>query len=240
MRNGNNSERAGLAIRVRDVVVDHATPEGVLRALDCPRLDIAPSASLAISGPSGSGKSTLLALLAAIETPSEGEIRIGETRIDGMPEAQRTRFRRERIGVVYQKDNLLPFLTVSENIRLQLAVTGRTVGAAARVDALLARLGLEELGARLPDQLSGGQRQRAAIIRALVHEPGLILADEPTGALDEASAERVVVLLLEACANLGATLVVATHNPRVVGAMDSHLTLVGGRPEANKGAVNVP
>ncbi len=215
-------------IRVQGLVVDHPTAEGSFRALDCPEFVVAGGSSVAITGPSGCGKSTQLGVLAGLAMPTTGLVTIGTTGVTSLSESGRVAFRKDAIGVVYQADNLLPFLTVAENIRLQLALCADTEDAEHRTADVLDRLGLGELGARLPDQLSGGQRQRAAIARAIVHRPSVILADEPTGALDEENAAGVVQLLLEAHRELGSTLVIVTHEPSVASSMERLVSLRGG------------
>jgi putative ABC transport system ATP-binding protein len=180
-------------------------------------LDVETATSVAIMGQSGSGKSTLLGLLAGLAIPTHGSVTIGSETISSLSESQRVVFRRRALGMVYQADNLLPHLTVEENVGLQLAICRRETAAADRSDpqALLARLGLAKLARRLPDQLSGGERQRVAVARAIIHRPGVILADEPTGALDAASAKIVIELLVEVHREIGATLVVVTHDPAI-------------------------
>ena len=215
-------------IRAHGLVVDHPTVDGLLRALDCPELVVAGGSSLAIVGPSGCGKSTLLGVLAGLATPTEGSVTVGATNITSLSESERVAFRKTAIGVVYQADNLLPFLSVAENIRLQLALCSDTNEPGRRTAELLDRLGLSELGARLPDQLSGGQRQRAAVARAIVHRPSLILADEPTGALDEENAAGVIDLLLDAHLQLGCTLVVVTHDSSIAERMERIVALREG------------
>ena len=216
------------SIKVRSLVVDYVTLAGPLRALDCSELSVEAGASLAIVGPSGCGKSTMLCMLAGLAQPSTGSVDIGGTLMTDLSEAERIAFRKTTIGMVYQADNLLPFLTLAENIRLQLALSGNTDNAETRTADLLDRLGIGALGDRLPDQLSGGQRQRAAIVRAIVHRPSLILADEPTGALDVANAAGVIDLLLEVQRQLGATLVVVTHDPSIARRMQRTVTLRAG------------
>ena len=216
------------SIKVRSLVVDYVTLAGPLRALDCRELSVEAGASLAIVGPSGCGKSTMLCMLAGLAQPSTGSVDIGGTLMTDLSEAERIAFRKTTIGMVYQADNLLPFLTLAENIRLQLALSGNTDNAETRTADLLDRLGIGALGDRLPDQLSGGQRQRAAIVRAIVHRPSLILADEPTGALDVANAAGVIDLLLEVQRQLGATLVVVTHDPSIARRMQRTVTLRAG------------
>jgi len=202
-------------VRVEALVVEHPTALGPLRALDSIDLTVASGTFLGITGPSGCGKSTLLGVLAGLALPTSGTVTIGSTDITSLPDTGRIAFRKEAIGVVYQADNLLPFLTVAENVRLQLALSGDHVDAASRTGELLESLGLGALGDRLPDELSGGERQRAAVARAIVHHPALILADEPTGALDETNAKAVIRLLTDAHRELGATVVMVTHDPSI-------------------------
>ena len=231
------------AVQVRGLVVDYATQAGPLRALDCDDLTISAGSSLAIIGPSGCGKSTMLCMLAGLAMPTAGTVAVGGTLLSDLTEAARVAFRKTHIGVVYQADNLLPFLTVTENIRLQLALCGAPAPAlaeaATRTADLLARLGIGALGDRLPDQLSGGQRQRVAIARAIIHRPTLILADEPTGALDATNAAGVIDLLLEIHGVLNATLVVVTHDPAVAARMQRVVTLRAGSVTQDSEMANV-
>lgn len=205
-----------------ELMVEHQTESGDIRALDPISLRVAGGTSVALMGPSGCGKSTLLGLLAGLALPTLGSVTIGDTAVSAMDERSRVRFRRQHLGMVYQSDNLLPHLTVEENAGLQLAIRdGRTgPGACARAAEVLGRLGIGELASRLPDQLSGGQRQRAAVARAVIHGPSVLLADEPTGALDAASANAVIELLVAAHRELGATLVVVTHDPAIAAHLD--------------------
>ena len=219
---------AGAEIRVADLVVEHARTSGRLRVLDCPALVVPAGASLAVTGPSGCGKSTLLGVVAGLASPTAGAVRISGIDVTTLAGADRVAFRQRTVGMVFQADNLLPFLTVVENVRLPLALGGDHDDSEARVDALLERLGLAPLAARLPDELSGGQRQRVAVARAVAHGPSVILADEPTGALDEDSATIVIDLLLEVHRALGATLVVVTHDPAIAGRMQQQLVLRDG------------
>jgi len=183
-----------------------------------------------IIGRSGSGKSTLLRLVGGLETPDAGTIEHGGRRLERMTEAERAAFRRREIGFVFQFFNLIPTLTVAENVMLPLALNGiARTAAAARVNALLAELGLDGAGPRFPEELSGGEQQRVAIARAVAHRPGLVLADEPTGNLDLETAELVLGLLDEACRTCGATLVMATHSREVIGRADRVLTIRHGR-----------
>ena len=151
---------AANAIELRDVIVRHATVTGPLTALDCPALTLPAKSSTAIVGPSGCGKSTLLGMLAGLALPTKGAVFIGTTDLTTLTESRRVALRKARIGMVYQADNLLPALTVAQNIRLQLALCADTDQAGPRTDQLLDQLGLTTLADRLPDQLSGGQRSR--------------------------------------------------------------------------------
>jgi putative ABC transport system ATP-binding protein len=219
---------ADASIRVDSVVVEHATPGGPVRALDGVSFAVGAGSSVAITGPSGCGKSTLLGVIGGLATPTAGAVRIGGEEISALPERRRSDFRRGHVGFVYQADNLLPFLTVVENVALQAALEG-AAGEVDRSLELLDRLGLADEADRLPDHLSGGQRQRVAVARAVVHRPEVILADEPTGALDAASAATVIDLLLGVRRELGATLVVVTHDRDAAGRMDRHIRLRDGR-----------
>jgi putative ABC transport system ATP-binding protein len=227
----------GQAVHARNLIVDYPTAAGPFRALDCDELFVDGGSSVAIVGPSGCGKSTLLGVLAGLATPTTGTVTIGSTEITSLSESARIAFRKMAIGVVYQADNLLPFLTVSENVRLQLALCGDKDDAARRTADLIDRLGLGSLADRLPDEISGGQRQRAAVARAIVHRPSMILADEPTGALDEANAGVVVDLLVDAHHQLGATLVLVTHDPSVAARMERSVTLQDGSIVADREAL---
>ncbi len=216
-------------LRAEGLVVDHRTASGTVRAIANIDLTLVGGTSLAVTGPSGCGKSTLLCVLAGLAVPTAGSVRIGETIISALSDAARAAYRKSQIGVVYQADNLLPFLTVAENVQLQLALCADTQNARQRVLELLEQLGLAALAARMPDQLSGGQRQRVAVARAIVHRPTVILADEPTGALDHVNAAQVIKLLCDAQARLGATLIVVTHDPSVACQLNRTITMQRGR-----------
>ena len=216
------------SITIDSVVVEHATATGPVRALDGVSFTVDAGSSVAITGPSGGGKSTLLGVLGGLALPTAGAVRIGGEEISALPERRRTEFRRAHVGFVYQADNLLPFLTVVENVGLQLALDAGSAAGDRTLD-LLDRLGLAGEAHRLPDHLSGGQRQRAAVARAVVHRPEVILADEPTGALDAANAAAVIDLLLEVRREIGATLVVVTHDRDAASRMDRRIGLRDGR-----------
>ncbi len=216
------------AISVDEVVVEHRAAGGTVRALDRVSFTVERGSSLAVMGPSGGGKSTLLGLLGGLARPTTGGVWIGSLNLSTLPERERTAFRRHRLGFVYQSDNLLPFLTLLESVTLPLALTSGSA-APRRARELLERLGLGPEADELPDHLSGGQRQRAAVARAVVHGPAVILADEPTGALDVENAARVVDLLVAEQRAIGATLVLVTHDRAAADRMDRQLELHDGR-----------
>jgi putative ABC transport system ATP-binding protein len=180
-------------------------------------LEIRTGEFFVLLGKSGSGKSTLLNLISGIDKADAGQIFIGDTDITTLSEKAQTLFRRDHIGIIFQFFNLIPTLTVLENITLPSELRGErrtTVEKAGR--ALLERVGLADRADTFPDKLSGGEQQRVAIARALAHEPMLVLADEPTGNLDEDTGRNVLTLLLELTRDVGKTLVMATHNPEIV------------------------
>ena len=182
-------------------------------AVDRVRLDVAPGEAVAVMGPSGSGKSTLLNLIAGLDRPTSGTVTVAGQRIDSLSEMGVARFRRERIGMIFQFFNLLDDLTVADNVLLPAQLAGiRRAHARARLDELLAALRIERHRDAYPARLSGGERQRVAIARALVNRPALLLADEPTGALDSAAGEHIGELLLDLNRS-GQTMVLVTHNP---------------------------
>jgi putative ABC transport system ATP-binding protein len=182
---------------------------------------------IALLGPSGSGKSTLLNLLGGLDQPDTGTVRIGGVDITELDEHARTLFRRHHIGFVFQFYNLIPTLTAAENILFPLELAGREASPAL-AGALLGRVGLGDRADSFPDRLSGGEQQRVAIVRALVHEPMLVLADEPTGNLDAATGETILDLLESMTREAGRTLIVVTHSERVVERADRVLTLRDG------------
>ncbi|MBZ0284485.1 MAG: ABC transporter ATP-binding protein [Anaerolineae bacterium] len=185
--------------------------------LDNVNLEIEAGEFFVLLGKSGSGKSTLLNLISGIDHADSGQIIIGETDIMRLNERQLTLFRRDQIGIVFQFFNLIPTLTVLENITLPGELRGESRRSAEkRGHALLERVGLGNRADTFPDKLSGGEQQRIAIARALAHEPALVLADEPTGNLDEDTGRNVLNLLLELTRDAGKTLVMATHNPEIV------------------------
>jgi len=184
---------------------------------------------VALRGRSGSGKSTLLNLISGIDAPDEGEIEVAGLNITNMSERERTLFRREHIGFVYQAFNLISTLSVSDNIRLVLELNGVTEPEASnRIRELLDAVDLADRAGSFPDVLSGGEQQRVAIARALVHRPSLLLADEPTGNLDDKTAERFLQLLDRLIRQTGGTMIVATHSALVASYCDRVLELHNG------------
>jgi putative ABC transport system ATP-binding protein len=203
-------------VQIRDLYKTYHEGDRTQRVLEAVNLDIAAGEFLALLGASGSGKSTLLNLVSGIDSPDSGSIKIGGTDITPLSDRQLTLFRREYIGIVFQFFNLIPTLTVRENITLPRELSGAGRRAAeARADALLQQVGLGERAEAFPDKLSGGEQQRVAIARALLHEPKIVLADEPTGNLDDDTGGAVIRLLLRLTREAGKTLIMATHSVEI-------------------------
>jgi len=185
---------------------------------------------VAIMGPSGSGKSTLLHLLGGLDKPSDGEVTLAGQRLSVLDDNQATLVRRHNVGFVFQFFNLLPTLTAEENIALPLIIDGQDLRKhQARIDALLKLVGLTDRRHHKPDQLSGGEQQRVSIARALVTEPAIVLADEPTGNLDSRTGAAIMELLRRSCDELGQTIVVVTHDPRAAAYADRVVFLGDGQ-----------
>lgn len=185
---------------------------------------------IAIVGPSGSGKSTLLNCLAAIDQPDSGTVSINGTQLNTFSEAERSRYRRQTIGMVFQHSNLLPSLTAVENVLLRWSLDRRITAADKQAaHAALERVDMAEAAQRFPDTLSGGEQQRVAIAAALVHQPSVLIADEPTGALDAERAETIMDLLVTLVREQHTTLIVATHAAEVAAQADYRWTLRGGK-----------
>ncbi len=191
-------------------------------------LDIAPGAFLAIMGPSGSGKSTFLNLAAGLDTPTSGQVLIGETDITELSLDAVTRFRRRHVGFVFQSYNLIGHLTVGENIQLPMLLDGRRPDEQWQ-QTLVESVGLSGMTERLPSELSGGQAQRVAIARALITRPTVVFADEPTGALDRRTGDQVLEVLRGAAKQFAQTLVLVTHDPHVAATADEVLFLADGQ-----------
>jgi ABC-type lipoprotein export system ATPase subunit len=200
------------------------------RVLDGASLEVRAGELVAVVGRSGSGKSTLLHLLGGLDRPEAGTITVAGERVDGRRERELTQLRRKRIGFVFQFFHLVPELTGEENVLLPARLPGMRNGAVGRGRELIVRLGLEDAAKRLPHELSGGEQQRLAVARALVHDPAVVLADEPTGNLD-AEAGAIVLGLLRAASDAGRAVVLVTHDEAATAQADRVLHLEDGRLE---------
>ena len=206
-------------IGVRKSYGDHV----VLEACD---LNVRPGQFVVVVGRSGSGKSTLLNLIGGLDRPTDGVVELLGQSLAGLSEDELSRVRCRRLGFVFQFFNLIPTLTVAENVRLPMALNGASrAEGVGRADSLLGELGLDGCGDRFPEELSGGEQQRVAIARALSHRPNIVLADEPTGNLDLETAEEVLALLEQTCRRHKATLIMATHSREVLGTADRVFTI---------------
>lgn len=210
---------SNLALELRDVTKTY----GAVHALDHVSLQVPRGTFLAVMGPSGSGKSTLLQCAAGLDVPTSGQVVIGGREISRLDETRRTLVRRDSVGFVFQSYNLLPALSVRENITLPLRLAGAE-GDAAWLDQVIDRIGLRPFLQRRPAELSGGQQQRVAIARSLAARPDVVFADEPTGALDANTADDVLGLLRDLVDDFGQTVVMVTHDPRA--AHRAHATVV--------------
>ncbi|MEU1015591.1 ABC transporter ATP-binding protein [Streptomyces sp. NPDC005898] len=215
------------AVELRGVRRQYGRGAGAVHALAGIDLALPRGSFTAVMGPSGSGKSTFLQCAAGLDRPSSGTVHLGGTEITGMSENKLTALRRTRLGFVFQAFNLLPSLTVEQNVVLPMRLAGHRPDRRAAA-AMLARVGLGDKGRRRPGQLSGGQQQRVAIARALITEPDVIFADEPTGALDTTTATEILGLLRSAVDAMGATVVMVTHDPAAAAYADRVLFLADG------------
>lgn len=215
-------------IRLADVTKIYPMPAGDVLALDRVSLDVMPGEFIAIMGPSGSGKSTLLNLIGCLDVPSAGEIVIGGKSVRALSDDELTTLRRDHIGFVFQQFNLIPLLTVLENVEFSLVLKGAS-GARERSREVLGAVGFTpDLFTHRPAELSGGQQQRAAIARALVNDPGILLCDEPTGNLDTKTGDTIMALLSD-LNRKGKTILVVTHDPRIAGHAGRTIRMVDGR-----------
>jgi putative ABC transport system ATP-binding protein len=214
-------------LQVQGVFKSYVTAQGPLAVLRGVDLQLGQGQSLALMGESGSGKSTLLHLVAGLDQVDQGSIEIAGQRLDQMNEAQLANWRRTEIGLVFQQFNLIGSLKVEDNLAFQARLAGRYQPEWQA--ELTERLGLGALLQRYPEQLSGGQQQRVAIGRALASRPGLLLADEPTGNLDENTSDEVLQLLLDLLADSPTSLLMVTHSPRVAARLDRQEVLHLGR-----------
>ena len=212
------------ALVIRDLVKSYPAPSGQrIEVLRIPRFELGAGQQVAVRGESGLGKTTLMHIIAGILVPDSGFVAVGGAEVTGLSEAGRDRLRAERLGYVFQTFNLLQGLTALENVMLGLAF-GRGADPKAALEALT-RVGLAERAHHLPRQLSTGQQQRVAVARALANRPCLILADEPTGNLDTARGRKIVQLLRDSASALGSALLVASHDPEVLGSFEQVVDL---------------
>lgn len=218
----------GTAVELRGVQRQYGRGSGTVHALAGVDLALPRGTFTAIMGPSGSGKSTFLQCAAGLDRPTAGSVRLGGTEITGMNENELTELRRSRLGFVFQAFNLLPSLNIEQNVLLPVRLAGQRQDRR-RAAAMLAQVGLADKAGRRPGELSGGQQQRVAVARALVTSPDVIFADEPTGALDTGTAAEVLGLLRHAVDQLGATVVMVTHDPAAAAWADRVLFLADGR-----------
>jgi putative ABC transport system ATP-binding protein len=221
-------EPGGEALRLVAVHKIYGSADNPVTALDGVNLSLPSGTFTAVMGPSGSGKSTLLQAAAGLDQPTSGQVFVAGAEMTGGSETALTKFRRDRIGFIFQQFNLLPTLTVLQNVTLPLRLAGRRIDRRKSV-AVLEKVGLGDRLDHRPAELSGGQQQRVAIARALVTNPSVIFADEPTGALDSRSARDVLQLLQEAVREFGQTVVMVTHDPVAASFADSVLFLADGQ-----------
>ncbi|HEX6355757.1 ABC transporter ATP-binding protein [Actinophytocola sp.] len=218
----------GTAVQLTEVSKVYGRGDTAVTALDQVSIALARGSFTAVMGPSGSGKSTFLHCAAGLDRPTTGTVRLGETDLSGLKEAALTELRRERIGFVFQAYNLLPALTVEQNITLPLRLAGRSVERE-WFSQVVKNVGLADRLTHLPSELSGGQQQRVAIARALITQPDVMFADEPTGALDTRTGRQVLTLLRDIVTHFGQTVLMVTHDPIAASFADRVVFLADGR-----------
>ncbi|MFE7511053.1 ABC transporter ATP-binding protein [Streptomyces sp. NPDC057540] len=218
----------GLALRLDGVVKEYGKTGRAVRALDGVSIGIERGSFTAVMGPSGSGKSTFLHCAAGLDRPSGGSAFIGDTELGGLDETRLTELRRKRVGFVFQAFNLIPSLSVRQNVELPLRLAGERLDPA-WLDEILTRVGLAGRASHRPAELSGGQQQRVAIARALITRPDVVFGDEPTGALDTMTAKEILALLRSCVDDTGQTVVMVTHDPVAASYADTVLFLADGR-----------
>lgn len=216
------------SVEMSDIHLDYPTESGEVSVLNNASLTVPPGETLAITGPSGSGKTSLLLLLSGLQRPTSGEILVGDQRLGDMDADALADWRSEHLGIIFQSFHLLPGQTALGNVSLPLEISGQA-GARDRALSMLEAVGLSHRLQHYPDQLSGGEQQRVAIARALVHEPSLLLGDEPTGNLDRETGEKVLSLLFDLHEKSQSTLVLVTHDERVAERCRHRVRMEGGR-----------
>jgi putative ABC transport system ATP-binding protein len=222
------NDSPAVLVHAKGLQKDYGSGEGLVRALDAVDLDVNRGEAVAVMGPSGCGKSTLLHMIGGLDRPSAGQLSVAGRRVDELSERALAHYRRDEIGFVFQSFHLMDELTAQENVELPALLAGCTPGEArSRATPLLEEVGLADRARHLPSMLSGGQRQRVAIARALANDPEIVLADEPTGNLDSASAFEVLGLL-ERLHDKGLTLVIVTHDERIATTADRLISMRDG------------
>ena len=224
-----------LPLQVQKLTKRFKQGDSTVEALRDVSLDVTQGEFVAIMGASGSGKSTLLHLMAGLMPPTSGSVRVGGENVAEMSDSRKTRFRRKNIGMIFQQFNLIPTLTAEENIRLPAQLERGMQVSDSRVDELLDLLEIKERRTHRPDALSGGEQQRVAIGRALLVDPAIILADEPTGNLDSTNSTTICTLLRKLCTEQKRTLVVVTHDKDVANYGDRTIHLKDGRTDEQAG-----
>ncbi len=218
-------------VQMSDIHLSYPTESGTVAVLDNASLTVPPGESLAITGPSGSGKTSLLLLLSGLERPDQGEILVGSERLGDMDSNALADWRSKHLGIIFQSFHLLPGLSALGNVSLPLEIAGQSQ-ARERARAMLDAVGLSHRLGHYPAQLSGGEQQRVAIARALVHQPSLLLGDEPTGNLDQQTGEKVLSLLFDLQRESKSTLILVTHDERVADRCQHRVRMDAGRLHA--------
>lgn len=215
-------------LEVTNLCKTYGKGDTMVKALDNVSFSVEKGEFVAIIGPSGSGKSTLLHILGGVDVPTSGSVVINQMDISNLDETALAIFRRRQIGLIYQFYNLIPILTVQENLTLPLLLDGRKPDKK-QIDTLVKRLGLENRLDHLPNQLSGGQQQRVSIGRALVNNPALMLADEPTGNLDSENSKEIISLLRQFNKEFNQTVIIITHDEKIANSADRVITIEDGK-----------
>lgn len=215
-------------LEVTNLCKTYGKGDTMVKALDNVSFSVEKGEFVAIIGPSGSGKSTLLHILGGVDVPTKGSVVINQTDISNLDETELAIFRRRQIGLIYQFYNLIPILTVQENLTLPLLLDGRKPDEK-QISTLVKRLGLENRLDHLPNQLSGGQQQRVSIGRALVNNPALMLADEPTGNLDSENSKEIISLLRQFNKDFNQTVIIITHDEKIANSADRVITIEDGK-----------